>query len=239
MRSQGAPTGNGPVAVVFAKAPTPGRVMTRLCPPLTPRVAAELQQACLVDLWRRLERGVDAQRVLCFDPPGAADLFRELLGGEVELLPQAAGSLGDRLTAAFEALFAAGFCPVIAIGADSPDLPTEHPRQAIRRLAAGECEVVLGPAEDGGYTLIGLSRPHPGPFEAIPWSTPEVLATTLERCRQAGLLFSTLPEWYDIDDAASLLRLRAAALARPEELPRVFQFFQARRGLTTQHSRHS
>src|SRR4051794_40208663 len=94
-----------PSIVVFAKAPEPGRVKTRLCPPLSPAAAADFQRACLADLWARLANVPGVRRVLCHDPPTAADLFHELLGTEIDLLAQPQGDLGRRLAGTFESLF--------------------------------------------------------------------------------------------------------------------------------------
>jgi uncharacterized protein len=216
--------------VVFAKAPEPGQVKTRLCPPLTPAAAAELQRACLSDLWARLGCLTGVHRVLCHDPPGAAELFRDLLGSATDLLAQPEGELGQRLIAAFDQLFARGLRPLVAVGADSPDLPLEFLSLALKSLQDGPCEVALGPAVDGGYTLIGLSQPHPELFRRIPWSTSDVFAVTQERCREAGLRVLTVPEWDDVDDSASLSRLRERVLAQPHELPRLQQWFRSHEG---------
>jgi rSAM/selenodomain-associated transferase 1 len=212
--------------VVFAKAPEPGRVKTRLCPPLTPESAAALQEACLLDLWDRIHE-LSVSRILCHDPTDSAGRFQNLLGEEADLLAQSPGDLGLRLVAAFDALFARGFSPVAAVGADSPDLPLVPLTDALEALEAGRCEVALGPAEDGGYTLVALRGPYPEPFEAIPWSTDAVFVTTVGRCRAAGLRVLTLAPWYDVDDATSLARLRASVCARPNELPRLYRLFEA------------
>src|SRR5207244_7088214 len=130
-----------PAVVVFAKTPAPGAVKTRLCPPLSPEEAAQLQRACLQDLWARLGRLPCVRRTLCYHPPGSADRFRDLLGRETDLLEQSEGDLGHRLTAAFEALFGLGLGPVLALGADSPDLPLEIIAQALYALRAEQCDV--------------------------------------------------------------------------------------------------
>lgn len=216
--------------VVFAKAPEPGRVKTRLCPPLTAVEAAALQRACLGDLWVRLRCLPETHPVLCYDPPQAAGLFRSLLGREADLLEQSEGDLGQRLSAAFDALFARGLGPVAAVGADSPDLPLATLLSGLSALETEECDVALAPAEDGGYTVIALRRPHPELFEAIPWSTEGVFSSTMERCRSAGLRVHTLPPWYDVDDPATLARLRASVLACPDKLPRLHRLFTRREG---------
>ena len=100
------------------------------------------------------------------------------------------------------------------IGTDSPSLPCHLVAQAFGAL--GDSDVVLGPAADGGYYLIGVTRPHPGLFQGIQWSTSVVLSQTVARCRELGLRLATLPVWYDIDEIDDLhfLRGHAAALTQ-------------------------
>jgi rSAM/selenodomain-associated transferase 1 len=212
--------------VVLAKLPEPGRVKTRLCPPLTPDAAAELQQACLCDLWARLAPLSPVRRLLCHDPPDAGERFRHLLGGRTDLLAQVEGDLGDRLIATFQALFARGLGPIVALGADSPDLPLPLITHALQMLASDSCDVVVGPAADGGYTFIGLNRFYPEPFLRIPWSTSEVCAFTHTRCIQAGLRLETLESWEDVDDVSSLVRLCDRVFTRPADFPQLCRFFR-------------
>ena len=113
----------------------------------------------------------------------------------------------------FEDQFAAGAGRVVLIGSDSPTLPTEYIHRAFQALR--DNAVVLGPAADGGYYLVGLKHPHRRLFEAIPWSTNAVMAATLERAREIGLPVSLLPTWYDIDDASSLALLEAELAGNP------------------------
>jgi rSAM/selenodomain-associated transferase 1 len=210
---------------VFAKWPEPGRVKTRLCPPLTHETAAELQRACLGDLWDRLGLLTGVHLVLCYDPPGSADQFKTLLGEDIFLMEQPAGDLGQRLIGAFATLCLAGLGPVAVVGADSPDLPLATIHHALAVLKNGRCDVALAPAEDGGYTLVSLTSPHPELFHDIPWSTPSVFVETLAACRTAGLRVHTLEPWYDVDDAASLERLRGSVRQTPGELPRLHRWF--------------
>jgi rSAM/selenodomain-associated transferase 1 len=200
-------------------------VKTRLCPPLTPEAAAALQRACLADLWDRLNHLNGIHRVLCHDPPNVAGRFRELLGEETCLLAQSEGDLGERLVAAFDALFREGHGPIAAVGADSPDLPLATVSRAIEALETGDCDVAIGPADDGGYTLIALRQPEPQLFRNVPWSTADVFSSTLARCREAALRVLTLDPWYDVDDAATLARLRNSVRNSPAELPRLRRWF--------------
>jgi hypothetical protein len=103
---------------------------------------------------------------------------------------------------------------VLAIGVDAPHLPAAFLAEAVAALAA-DAEVVLGPADDGGYYLIGLAAPVPELFQAIPWGTPGVLAATLAAVRRRGLHLRLLPPCFDVDAPADLERLRAV-LARGE-----------------------
>src|SRR5207249_1945622 len=151
--------------------------------------------------------------------------FRALLGERTWLLAQSAGDLGQRLIAAFSALFHAGLGPVAVVGADSPDLPLATICEALAAVRMGRCDVALGPAQDGGYTLVCLGSPHPELFHNIPWSTPAVFAETLAACRKASLRVHTLEPWYDVDDTASLKRLQASVRSSPDELPRLHRWF--------------
>jgi glycosyltransferase A (GT-A) superfamily protein (DUF2064 family) len=116
-----------------------------------------------------------------------------------------------RLRQATAELLDAGHAGAILVNADSPTLPAPVLRAAVRALQGGD-RVVLGPAIDGGYTLIGLSRPHARVFEDIPWSTADVYRLTVERADEIGVPVVTVPLWYDVDDRATL-RLLEAELA--------------------------
>ncbi len=187
--------------IVFAKAPRPGRVKTRLAADLGAQEAARV--------YRRLGRRVlDAVRegpyrtLVYYDPPDAEAEMRDWLGGEsLEFRPQAEGDLGERMARAFEEALRDADRACI-VGTDVPALRRALVVQALERLESAD--VVLGPAEDGGYYLMALSRPHPEIFRDVPWSTADVLGTTLERARHAGLRESLLPVLKDVDTAADL-----------------------------------
>jgi len=190
-----------PALIVFAKAPRPGRVKTRL--------AADLGAQEASRVYRRLGRRVlDAVRegpyrtLVYYDPPDAEAEMRDWLGGEsLEFRPQAEGDLGERMARAFEEALRDADRACI-VGTDVPALRAALVVQALERLESAD--VVLGPAEDGGYYLMALSRPHPEIFRDVPWSTADVLGTTLERARHAGLRESLLPVLKDVDTAADL-----------------------------------
>lgn len=186
---------------IFAKQPRPGRVKTRLCPPLTLDQAAELYHCCLKETLHRATQG-DWEKVLFFQ--GRRQFFLDNFSG-LQLAEQIGADLGERLAQAFASRFAGGAQQVVIIGSDSPDLPDSLIRQAFAGLK--HHDAVLAPAGDGGYVLVGLRRPAPGLFEHIPWSTGEVLAATRKRMVDLQLSCLELSGWYDVDDVASLRQL--------------------------------
>jgi rSAM/selenodomain-associated transferase 1 len=123
----------------------------------------------------------------------------------VEYLPQEGADLGERMANAFDFSFAAGYGPVLLRGSDTPDLPASIIYEAQEALAREKADLVLGPAADGGYYLIGLSQPAPRLFEDIAWSTPGVLDATLQLATGMGLTVHLLPGWRDIDTPEDLL----------------------------------
>lgn len=209
----------GAVLGIFAKRPDPGRVKTRLAEGLGAEFAAEAHEAMLFDLldaWgsdRLLAPG--GRRVLAFDPPDAGPWFDERVPGSFALQPQAAGDLGGRLRAFFEGEFEDGAGKVVAIGADSPTLDPNFVVSAFVLL--DHKDVVIGPAADGGYYLIGCRPPAPPIFDGVDWGTPRVLEQTVARLRDAGRSLALLPPWYDVDtpEGWQLLRghLRAMRLS--------------------------
>jgi len=126
----------------------------------------------------------------------------------MRLVAQRGADLGARMAHLAAELLADGHRAALLIGSDLPTLPAAHLTEASRALAPGAADLVLGPAEDGGYYLIGLARPAPALFEGIAWSTAGVLEATRARARGLGLREHLLPPWYDVDTPADLDRLR-------------------------------
>lgn len=187
---------------IFAKQPVPGRVKTRLTPPLTPQEAAEFYEISLKETLSRCQAAGLAP-VLFF--VGEASYFSEHFSG-IERRPQVGGDLGERMAVALEGLLAEADCQAAAlIGSDSPDLPLELIGEAFTVLRQRQNVVV--PARDGGYTLIGMRSLRRELFKAIPWSSSEVLAVTRRRAEQDGIELVELAEWEDVDDLHSLQRL--------------------------------
>lgn len=196
--------------IVVGKPPEPGRAKTRLVPPLSEAEAAELawaflQDTCLAAL------GLGWERVSLVHPPGSLERLRTL---GVQLVPQRGHGLGDALAGSFADH--AEFDQTVLIGSDTPDLPLELVEQASRELAS--TDVVIGPAADGGYYLLGLRRPHPGLFEGIAWSTERVYAQTVARAESLGLRTAILPGWADVDTPDDLRRLERQLRQVPDSV---------------------
>jgi rSAM/selenodomain-associated transferase 1 len=203
---------------VIAKAPRPGHVKTRLQGILQPEEAAGLGSAFLRDTLGNLVLAAAEAPIapyIAYAPAGQEARFDGMLPPSGRLVLADGGNgdapgvegFGRVLLDATRALFALGHPVVCMVGADSPTLPTAALVRAARLLLEGAADVVLGPADDGGYYLIGLNAPHAAPYAGIAWSTETVAAETTARVRAAGLRLTLLEEWYDIDDPAALMRL--------------------------------
>jgi hypothetical protein len=202
--------------ILFTRYPQAGTTKTRLIPALGAAGAADLQRCMTVHTlraaidWARRRRGDIEVRF----EGGSEHLMRRWFGapdaprraGDVtflDYLPQGAGDLGERLARATQNAFHSGAHRVVVVGTDAPDLTAELLTTAFRRL--GEVDVVLGPACDGGYYLIGLRRPSPQLFTNMPWGSGDVCHETQAAARAADLAVATLQTLADID--------------RPEDLP--------------------
>jgi len=200
-----------PTALVFLKAPRPGLVKTRLAREMGEQAATAIYRTLAEEQWRRIPANWRAE--VHFTPRDAETEMRAWLGERGTFRPQSEGDLGARLATGFAEAFRAGASPVIAIGGDCPELDGDCLESA--RLALHNNDLVLGPAMDGGYYLIGLNRPVPELFEGIPWSSPRALAVTLERANAAALRCRLLDRKEDIDDATSWARYQSnLAIAR-------------------------
>jgi uncharacterized protein len=198
------------VVAIMAKAPRPGQVKTRLCPPLTALEAAALYRCFLLDKITQVSALRGITPVLSYDSPDAKSLFEAILPPDFLLIPQVGDDLGARLLSTFDQLFQLGYAQVMVIDSDTPTLPTAHLEHAILLMAEGENDVVLGPTEDGGYYLIGLRQAHRELFEQMPWSTPQVFPETRRRSAQFGLTVACTEYWYDVDTPDDLTRLTAS-----------------------------
>jgi uncharacterized protein len=198
-----------PCLIVFARAAIAGQAKERLARAVGAQRANELYSAFLadtLDTCRSID-GVDLE--VWFTPASAQAQFRALAPHAL-LTAQAEGDLGARMHRAFEAASARGAGGnrrrVVIIGSDTPHLARERVEEAFASLRTHP--LVLGPSADGGYYLIGLTRPRAELFADIAWGTERVLAATLERARELGLAPELLPEEFDLDTAEDLERLR-------------------------------
>lgn len=194
----------------MTKAPQPRKVKTRLVPPLTPEEAAQLNVCFLRDLSTSISRAcieAPARGIGIFTPPDLFDVYETVLAPDFFLIPQRGENFGDRLIFAAEDLFRAGFGSVCLINSDSPTVSASVFTEAATELAQLVQQVVLGPADDGGYYLIGMTQLHRRLFEDIDWSTERVYRQTMERAHEIGLPVHELPVGLDIDDSAALAQL--------------------------------
>ena len=206
--------------VVFVKEPRPGAVKTRLAAAVGSEAAAELYRTLAESV---LEATTpvpgEYERLVFFDPPEARRALRDWLPG-VSLRAQAPGDLGERLADAFARAFGRGATRVAIVGSDAPGVTRETALRALEALA--EADVVLGPAQDGGYYLIALRAAHPELVRGIDWSTPAVLPQTLERAAAAGLVVRQLEPLRDVDTLEDLRAewpgLERRLAARPQLL---------------------
>ncbi len=193
--------------LVVAKQPAPGRTKTRLCPPLSGVQAADLYRCLLLDTLDLIRSGPDVHPFIAYLPHDAAGYFRTL-APDFDLLPQKGIDLGERLDNALTHCLQNGFRQAVIMNSDGPTLPVANLFDAFDLLEQG-ADVVLGPSEDGGYYLIGITAPQPGLFRGMHMSTPRVLDETLGRAAEGDLSVAKLPSWYDVDTAADLERLVA------------------------------
>lgn len=197
--------------VLMAKAPIEGQVKTRLIGALTAADAKQLYVAFLSDTFALMEAVMEEREelslVLCYTPEGEDEAFEEVEREGCLMIAQRGGNLGERLANCLGDVFALGFDSVIAIGGDSPTLPEEMIEEAFDSLETDN-DVVVVPAEDDGYCLIGMRKLQPRIFEDIPWSTGGVMAATEARAKDAGVSLIVGPAWYDVDTPEELERLK-------------------------------
>jgi rSAM/selenodomain-associated transferase 1 len=207
--------------IIFAKKPEPGMVKTRLSPPLSAEQAAEFYGCMLLDTLAQAARVPEfVDRFLFHDAHGSRGYFEEVAEG-MEVRTQKGNDLGERMEHAFREVFSRGYGAAAIIGTDSPHLPPAYLEMAFALFKQGE-EAVFGPASDGGYYLVGLTKPSPELFYGIEWSSANVLEQSLERASAQRLTVSLLPPWHDIDTAEDLNRPELLDPANGADLTRRF-----------------
>ncbi len=193
--------------ILYARPPVPGRVKSRLQPALSPEEGLELYRAMLADILERmtrLSRGLAVPFVSWSEPHQPEGELRGLLES-VGSEHQVGDDLGERMATTLRGKLQAGFKHVVFIGSDAPNLPLEYLRKAFEALQS--VDVVLGPAADGGYYLLGCRRMHPNLFQTMPWGTERLLKVTRQRIKGSRISHQELPSWYDVDTPADVARL--------------------------------
>jgi rSAM/selenodomain-associated transferase 1 len=203
--AEGFPIASSAGLGIMCKAPRPGRSKTRLSQVIGPDHAAALSGCFLKDVASvvaAVAQTHSGKGYGIYAPAGSEAEVRAYLPPTFGLVLQDARNFGMALrNGARHLLQVSGHGCAILINSDSPSLPPGLLAAAVEALRRDGDRVVLGPATDGGYTLIGIKRDHPALFEDIPWSTPEVLGLTVERAKSIDVDVETLPTWYDVDDA--------------------------------------
>ena len=211
--------------VIFAKDPRPGHVKTRLSPPLPPETAAALAGAFVSDLARRL---LPLGCVTVALPPGdAPHRLAKLLPADVAFTGQGPGDLGAKLARVLGDALAAGAGVAVAIGADHPHVPLAPLREAVAAARDGDAGWI--PTDDGGFACIALSRPVPGLFADVAWSTPDAAAGVRNNALRLGVSLRETGTWYDVDDVRDLRRFAAEPDAR-RRCPGTMRVLDAWRG---------
>ena len=154
---------------------------------------------------------IEARKAVLYTPLDGETEIGRMTTFETMFLVQRGATLGERMRNGASDLLARGFGRVVLVGADLPTLPTAYIVDGLERLTRQRESLVLGPAEDGGYYLIGLTRIYDGLFDGIPWGTADVLRRTQEAAAALGLSVELLPTWYDVDHPSDLQRVRHQA----------------------------
>ncbi len=204
---------------VMARAPVLGRCKTRLAATLGDEAATRLYEAMLGDSLDLFAR-VGATRLVIMTAPeddGVA-IMTQLAPPGWEVVAQEGAALGERLAHAFRTLGREGDA-VLLVDSDSPTVRPEPIAEAVLRFH-GPRRALMGPCDDGGYYLIGLTSLELGILDGIAWSTPQVAAQTRARCKVLGLALEELPGAFDVDRATDLARLRDELTAHPSRAPR-------------------
>ena len=189
---------------LFAKYWEPGQVKTRLAASIGDLAASHLHRVFLASSLATFQ-SFPAKRILSYWPPDKQSEFAKLAGPNWTLWPQQAGDLGLRMAAYFTAAANQGQKRTVLIGSDSPTLPEATVQEAFDQLK--QHDVVIGPARDGGYYLIGCRGTHPNIFKEIEWGSGQVFDQTIQRLESTSLSYALLTPWYDIDHLEDLRTL--------------------------------
>ncbi len=208
--------------IVFAKEPRHGQVKTRLSHYLSKDQTVSLYKAFIGDTLAIARKIKNCSRILAYHAHGNPTYLKKI-APDYTFYRQQGASLGQRLYNAF--LFASkeGANKTVIIGSDAPNLPFRYIEMAFRKLS--RYDVVFGPSRDGGYYLVGLKTPIRNIFQAIKWSTSQVLNQSLNKARKANKKFYLLKVWQDIDTCADLKRLKRTLKTNKHEAVQTRKFF--------------
>ena len=184
--------------IYFVKYPTPGKVKTRLAQTIGEQGAVYLYKRLAENNFFILRECKEADLIVVFDPPEDRVKIYQWLPGADRYIPQEGLDLGERLMNTFKWAFDNGYQKAAAFGSDTLELTTTIVEQSF--VALQEADVVIGPAKDGGYYLIGLSSNQPRLFEGINWSTSEVLFQTHQVINKLKLKYHILCPLEDLDE---------------------------------------
>ena len=197
--------------LIFSRYPVPGKAKTRLIPALGTQGAAQLHQR-MTEYAVKVARSIhgsnseDDHGITVYCTGARLRDFRAWLGPDLQYKTQASGDLGQRMEEAFKATFVAGSNHAIGIGTDVPEISSILLRQAYQNL--DNHDIVLGPAADGGYYLIGMNTLHPELFVGVDWGTEHVYEQTRKICTHLDLRVAELPMLNDVDRPEDLNTLR-------------------------------
>ncbi|MSO19773.1 MAG: glycosyltransferase [Acidobacteria bacterium] len=220
------------VAILFARAPVPGQVKTRLIDSGPQRLSAEqacaLHVACTGDVADLLDRALPSARKWLFwskAPSAEYPLAGLRLPSSFGITLQSGLDLGERMGRALERTLRSEAARVLLVGSDSPTLPEAYLQKALELL--GTSDVVLGPSEDGGFYLIACRRFDRGLFNEVEWGGPDVSARTQTNARHLGISLGILPRWYDLDQWSNVERMIEESHAGAPLPSRLAEFFGA------------
>jgi rSAM/selenodomain-associated transferase 1 len=207
----------------FTKWPQAGQVKTRLGADIGTTQGTQLYTYFVEDLAEQLHQ-TQSETICCYHPVDREDAFQAWLGPQFHYHAQPSAGLGERMEHAFGHAYDRGFDRVIVIGSDSPDLPASLLDLALESLRSHDA--VIGPADDGGYYLIGFGRDHfrPSVFRNIEWSTESVFSQTMSHLHQIGVHTKVLAQRQDVDTGTDLLQLVRNSKDTPFALSKTFAY---------------
>ena len=198
---------DAPAIIIMAKIPREGSVKTRLRPFLNDAQCTELAVYFLQDTFAKAAK-ISAHLIVAFTPTEGLKKLENLLPKGAILVKQTGKNLGERMNSAFTFAEAKGFSPIVMIGTDSPNFPSEYLTEALKLFENPQAEIVLGATADGGYYLIALRQTSAKIFENVEWSSPETFTQTAKNALEIfGAKPSEIPFWYDVDTPDDLKRL--------------------------------